>query len=135
MSKNRTRGKRTIELVITGQGLYYALTGIWPILHMGSFIWVTGPKTDLWLVRMVGLLAFATGICLLHGRASQKYPSLLRIVAVANALAFAAIDIIYSLAGVISPVYLADAVLQLLLIPVYFIFWSRLTENDVGRMA
>ena len=30
------------------QGVYYALTGIWPVVHIGSFMKVTGPKRDLW---------------------------------------------------------------------------------------
>ncbi|VTR52312.1 Uncharacterised protein [Sphingobacterium thalpophilum] len=44
------------------QGIYYCLTGIWPVIHISSFMAVTGPKTDLWLVKMVGLLSLAIGL-------------------------------------------------------------------------
>ena len=29
------------------QGIFYFLTGIWPLLSMETFLKVTGPKTDL----------------------------------------------------------------------------------------
>lgn len=41
------------------QGTYYLLTGVWPFASMGTFLAVTGPKTDLWLVRTVGALVAA----------------------------------------------------------------------------
>jgi hypothetical protein len=41
------------------QGVYYLLTGVWPLPSIGSFQRVTGPKTDLWLVRTVGVLVAA----------------------------------------------------------------------------
>jgi hypothetical protein len=54
------------------QAAYYCLTGIWPLLHLASFEAVTGPKTDDWLVKMVGLLAAVIGatlgVAVKHGR-------------------------------------------------------------------
>ena len=44
-----------------GQGLYFAATGVWPLVHMRSFERVTGPKTDTWLVRTVGVLVTVIG--------------------------------------------------------------------------
>lgn len=41
-------------------GWYYLMTGIWPLLHIRSFVWMTGPKTDRWLVKAVGGLVTAT---------------------------------------------------------------------------
>jgi hypothetical protein len=43
------------------QGAYYLLTGVWPLVSIGSFQRVTGPKTDLWLVKTVGLLISVIG--------------------------------------------------------------------------
>ena len=34
------------------QGLYFFFTSVWPIVHMSSFLAVTGPKHDLWLVQV-----------------------------------------------------------------------------------
>jgi cytochrome b subunit of formate dehydrogenase len=47
------------------QGSYYVLTGLWPLLHRSSFLAVTGPKVDLWLVNTVGALLAVTGLVLL----------------------------------------------------------------------
>jgi len=99
------------------QGGYYLATGVWPLLHIPSFEAVTGPKTDDWLVHMVGLLAAVNGAAL--GLAAQKSRHLeteMVILAAGTALAFAAIDIWYVLKGVISPIYLADAAVQLTLL-------------------
>ena len=44
------------------QGIYYTLTGVWPLVHVRSFLAVTGPKTDLWLVKTVGVLVAVIGV-------------------------------------------------------------------------
>jgi hypothetical protein len=99
------------------QAGYYAVTGIWPLIHLPSFEAVTGPKTDDWLVHMVGLLAAAIGVPL--GMAAMRdrcrVPEVV-VLAVTSALAFAAIDLWYGITGRISRIYLADAVVQLGLI-------------------
>jgi hypothetical protein len=46
------------------QSAYYLLTGLWPLVHLPSFEAITGPKTDDWLVHMVGLLACVIGATL-----------------------------------------------------------------------
>lgn len=47
-------------------GLYYLVTAIWPLVSMRTFMAVTGPKVDQWLVLPVGLLIGVTaGVCLL----------------------------------------------------------------------
>jgi hypothetical protein len=99
------------------QAGYYGITGIWPLMHLRSFEAVTGPKTDDWLVHMVGLLAAAIGLVLGVSvrRGSVPTPEI-TLLAMSSALAFAAIDVWYGLIGRISPVYLGDAVVQICLI-------------------
>ena len=99
------------------QSAYYGVTGIWPLLHLPSFELVTGPKIDDWLVHMVGLLAAAIGLVLGSAtvRNRVRSPEVL-LLAVTTAAAFAAIDLWYGLTGRISPVYLADAGVQICLI-------------------
>jgi hypothetical protein len=97
------------------QGGYYLLTGVWPVFHRASFETVTGPKQDYWLVVMVGLLAATIGINLLNAVRldAVRFPALL---AITSAVAFLLVDVVYSLSGTISRIYLADAVLQVVLI-------------------
>ena len=91
------------------QGIYYALAGIWPVFDIHSFMIVTGPKADIWLVKTVGLLSFSIGLSLLS---LKKY----RIAPVLNALSamsFLLIDVYYASIDRISDVYLGDAILEL----------------------
>ncbi|MGV3484401.1 MAG: hypothetical protein ACO1RT_08285 [Planctomycetaceae bacterium] len=45
-------------------GAFYFLTGIWPIISIDTFQRVTGPKTDLWLVRTIGAVLAVIGLAL-----------------------------------------------------------------------
>jgi len=99
-------------MVITTQGVYYVLTGLWPLLSMATFEAVTGPKTDDWLVHTVAALVLAVGSALLVG-CRRKAPSLESLaLAGSAAVAFAAIDIVYVANGTISDIYLADAAVE-----------------------
>jgi energy-converting hydrogenase Eha subunit E len=96
---------RTLAL---GQGAYYLVTGLWPLVSMSTFKAVTGPKREDWLVRMVGLLAASIGAGLaLAGRRRTVAPEL-RVVGLLSAASFAAIDVYYAARRRISPVYLLD---------------------------
>ena len=44
-----------VRTALTVQGLFYVVTGLWPLVSLSTFEFVTGPKTDDWLVHMVGL--------------------------------------------------------------------------------
>ena len=90
------------------QGIFYVATGLWPIIHLRSFERVTGPKVDKWLVRTFGALISAVGATLIAGAFERKSRAL-EILGVGSALALGAADLIYSLRGRISKVYLADA--------------------------
>ena len=91
------------------QGLYYLLTGLWPLVSIDTFQAVTGAKTDLWLVQTVGLLIAVIGASLLAAsRRGSPGPETV-VLAAGSALALGTIDVVYSLKGVISKIYLLDA--------------------------
>lgn len=95
------------------QGVYYAGTGIWSLVSPGTFQAVTGPKKDYWLVRTVGVLVSVLGGVLtlagLRGQTTREIP----LLAVGSAAGLAAIDTVYAGRGRISPIYLADAAVNL----------------------
>lgn len=68
-SVTRDRWRRRL---IAFQAAYYLAMGLWPLVQLPSFEAVTGPKTDDWLVHMVGLLAgvigAALGVAAVHDR-------------------------------------------------------------------
>jgi hypothetical protein len=111
------------------QGLYYLLTGLWPIIHLASFEAVTGPKTDDWLVRMVGLLASVIGATLLFAARRGNRGIEILVLAVGSALAFATVDIVYALRGRISAIYLADAIIELALVALLLV--TRVRQKGV----
>jgi len=113
--------------VLRVQGVYFLLTGLWPLIHMASFEAVAGPKVDDWLVRMVGLLAAVIGgtlyLAAQRGNHSleETRPRLeILVLAAGSALAFMTIDVWYALTGRISPIYLADAAVELVLVSLLF---------------
>jgi hypothetical protein len=91
------------------QGLYFTVTGLWPLLHMESFLAVTGPKTDLWLVRTVSLLITSIGTTLLVAAKEKQPTASITVLGIGSAASLAWVDAYYSLTGVIWPVYLLDA--------------------------
>lgn len=100
-------------VVLSVLGFYYVMTGLWPVVHIRSFQMITGPKVDKWLVKMVGLLAFCSGVVFLYSSiGSAIIPAEIVLLAVLNILAFMMIDIWYILRKIISPIYLVDAVIQ-----------------------
>jgi len=98
------------------QGLFYFGTGVWPLISMRTFLMVTGPKTDLWLVKTVGILIAVIGAVLFYaGLAGDVTPPIF-VLSVCSAACLTAVDVNYVSKGVIAKVYLLDAAVELLLI-------------------
>lgn len=98
------------------QAAYYIATGLWPLLSRRAFEAVTGPKTDWWLVQMVGLLAVTIGTTIAIGAREERPSIAIRTLGTLSALSFAGIDIVHAARGRISKVYFGDAVAELALI-------------------
>jgi hypothetical protein len=98
-----------------GQAALYVSTGLWPILHLRSFEWVTGPKPEGWLVKTVGALVTVVGLTVGWAAHRRRVTPELRLLAGGAALCLAAVDVIYTAKRRIKPVYLADAVPELVM--------------------
>jgi energy-converting hydrogenase Eha subunit E len=114
-----------MEWVALGQGCFYVLSGVWPLVSMGTFLRVTGPKTDLWLVKTVAALIAVIGLVLLLAAARQEVMASVVLLAVGAAASLAVIDVVYVIKRVIGPVYLLDAVAELGLV----FWWGIATVN------
>jgi hypothetical protein len=101
------------------QGAFWALTGVWPLVHMPSFIWVTGPKTDLWLVRTVGILITVIGLVLLSAGVRKHVTGEIKWLGIGGAAGMAFIDFYYSLNDVIWNIYMLDGVLEIIFILIW----------------
>jgi hypothetical protein len=102
--------------IALAQGAYFFLTGVWPIVSIETFQMVTGRKTDLWLVKTVGLLVGMIGAVLLWAGWTESVSGQAAAIAVGSSLALTIIDVCYVARKVIAPIYLADALAELMLI-------------------
>src|SRR5947209_19342813 len=67
------RARRTPDARLAmAQGAFFALSGMWPIVHLRSFEAVTGPKLEGWLVKTVGGLLTVVGAALFSAGARGK---------------------------------------------------------------
>lgn len=98
------------------QGAYYFVTGVWPLLSLRSFMAVTGPKVDTWLVRTVGVLVALIGGALASAGARRAVTPELSGLAAGSALGLATIDTVYATKGRISRIYLLDALVEIALV-------------------
>ena len=112
------------------QGVFYVATGLWPLFHMPSFLAVTGPKADLWLVQAFGLLIAAVGVVFLWAWLRRRIDPavVLAGIVVPTTLAFS--DAYFVAKGDIPPIYLADAVAEAALAAAWLvIFASRRVQR------
>ncbi len=115
--------------VALAQGAYYLVTGIWPLLSIGSFQWVTGPKYDRWLVKTVGvLIAVIGGVTALAGRQGRVTPEI-ALLATGSAAGMTAIDVVYVHRGRIRAIYLLDAAAEVGLIGLWVLAWRTRKSN------
>src|SRR2546421_8711593 len=107
---------RFLFWLAVAQAVYYALTGLWPLVSIRSFMAVTGPKTDLWLVRTVGVLVLVIGAALFLAGWRHHVSAEVILLATASAAGLAAIDVIYVARKVIARIYLVDAAAEAVLV-------------------
>jgi hypothetical protein len=86
---------------------------------------VTGPKTDLWLVKTVGLLIAIIAVALLERARCGHESRAVELAGAGSCLALLAIDVIYVRARVISSVYLLDAAVEAVLLAWWPLVWMQ----------
>lgn len=123
--RERAAASRGMVVLLWLQGVYYFLTGMWPLVSIETFQMVTGPKTDHlvtgreadhWLVMTVGVLIVAIGMSLLVAAWRRRVPLEVAVLACAAALALAGIDVVYVQRQVIARIYLLDAAAEVILV-------------------
>jgi hypothetical protein len=123
------------RMLLLVEGIYFALTGAWPLVHLESFLAVTGPKHDLWLVQTVGGLVLVMGLTMLVG--AWRRPSAESVfLAVTSAATLATVDVVFVLRRTIGPIYLLDALAEVGLVVMWAgIWWAmhQVRRERVGR--
>jgi hypothetical protein len=101
--------------VSLAQGFYFFVTGVWPIISMNTFLRITGPKTDLWLVKTVGVILAVIGATLLYAGFTDNVNGPVVLLGLGSALSLTFIEFVYVFKRVISPIYLVDAFAEVIL--------------------
>jgi hypothetical protein len=104
---------RLFRSILLVQATYTFITAVWPIVHIQSFMDVSGYKRDVWLVKTVAAILIPVALCLMTYRYihTDRRPAL--VLGGLLAFAFIIIDFYYSLTDVIADVYMVDGFVQI----------------------
>jgi hypothetical protein len=103
---------------------------------------VTGPKTDHlptgreadhWLVMTAGVLITAIALALLTAAWRRAASAEMTVLAIGSAIGLTVIDVTYVIRGVIAPIYLADAAIEVPLIAAWGVAAIRLTHDKIEK--
>jgi hypothetical protein len=114
--------KKIYVVLIWIEAIYTLLTALWGLIDIDSFMQVTGPKTDVWLVKTVSVLLLPIAICFISGIYLKQNPLTIILVGLTTSVGLAAIDFYYTANDTIRFVYAIDGSLQLL----FFTCWTYL---------
>ena len=108
------------------QGMYVLLTAVWALADIQSFMFITGPKTDVWLVRTVAVLLICISLFFLLSSKKSEEPRV-TLTALVFSFGLAYIDFYYTLNNTIRWVYALDGIVESMfgLLWLYFLFSPR----------
>src|SRR3954470_21869504 len=98
--------------IAAAHGVFNLVGGLWPLLHLRSFEWVFGPKTDVWLQMTTGGLLASVGVAQLAAAGGAQGPAHARRIGLGTAVTLLAVDLVYVPKRRIRPTYLLDAAMQ-----------------------
>jgi hypothetical protein len=125
----RTPDRQPGRGVAVAHGAFNVVGGLWPLVHLRSFEWVFGPKTDVWLQMTTGGLLASSGLAQLAAAAGPDGPVHARRIGLGTALTLLAVDVVYVPRGRIRPTYLLDAVMQ----TGWITAWLRTSARPAAR--
>lgn len=116
--------------LVVAHGVFNIVGGLWPLVHLRSFEWVFGAKTDVFLQRTTGGLLVSAGAAQLASAAGPQGQAQARRIGLGTAVTLLVIDLIYVPKGRIRPTYLLDAAME----TGWMVAWARSgTQKRVHR--
>jgi hypothetical protein len=113
------------RIVLLIQSIYYFVTALWALIHIRSFMEITGPKTDVWLVKTVAVLLLAIAISFFTSFFLRTIHIPVMTLAIACCLVLLFIDCYYVWNGTISKIYLLDALAEVFLLILWAIIITK----------
>jgi hypothetical protein len=126
--------KRIASIILIAHATFLGVTGLWPLIHIESFMAVLGPKTDVWLVNTVALLLVSVTWILFLCRHYGQY-KLAAGIAIPTSLSLAFIDFYYSNAAIISDIYQIDGFIQIAFILLWLVILRAEKEGTFTLSA
>lgn len=120
--------KRVYTALCFVQGGYTVLTALWALIDIKSFMAVTGPKTDIWLVKTVATLLVPIGTVLLLGPLLKKDFWIVLLLGTSTSAGLAIIDFYYTANGTIRWIYQLDGFIELAFLLTWLFLLSRLNK-------
>jgi hypothetical protein len=131
------------------QGLYFLVTGVWPLVSVRTFQLVTGKKSDHliatppseadhWMLNTISALIIAISIVVLAAAWRRRVSFDVALLGIASAVGLTIIDVVYVARGTILPIYLADAAVEVLIIGVWIWVLAKgdaRSDSEGGREA
>lgn len=116
---------RLLKVILVLHSVYILATAVWPIIDIESFMWVTGYKQDIWLVKTVGALLIPVALTMALFLIYDTELRPLFVLAIGTAVAFIVIDIYYALKDVIADIYLVDAAVESIFLVGWIFLFTR----------
>lgn len=115
------------------QGLFNLVCGAWPLLHLGSFEGLFGPRRAKgeqdWLVRTVAGLLVSNGWNQLRTLSTPECLAQARRIGIGTAATLLVADVVYVPAGKVRRAHIVDAVVE----TGWLIAWRRSGRHPVRR--
>lgn len=122
-----------LQKILSIQGVYFLIVGMWPIVSINSFMSFAGPKTDIWLVRTFGAMLACEGFCFIITAMLRHMSFPMLILAFLNSVLLLFVDMHYHLDNVLGESYLVDASIEFLFIVWWVVIFIKLSRSDRYR--
>ena len=121
---------RLYRFTLLIQTIYYFATAAWALVDINSFMKITGPKTDVWLVKTVAVLLLAICVGFTVSLFSHIISKPVIAMAATCCLVLIIIDCYYVWTKTISKVYLLDAVAEFILLVLWIITGAKIVRRQ-----
>jgi hypothetical protein len=103
------------------QGFYYLIISVWPLIHIDSFLIITGYKQDVWLVKMVSVIILCISLTILYALSLKEKNIPVFFLSFISPVGFLFVELYYVNNNTIKEIYLVDALLELQIILVWLV--------------
>jgi len=118
--------------IITVQGLYYLITGVWPVLGIEPFTAAAGPGQGIGLAPLSAALTCVIGLSLVVAATGAQVALPTWVLSLGSTVVLASLNLLFTVTGDLPARYLLEAALEFLLLAL--LLRSLLAPSASGRL-